>query len=421
MAGKHKPEVLVVGAGPVGLLTALSLARRGVAVRVVDAAWRGAAQSYSLALHSASLALLDEVGLAAAALEGSYLVKRLGFYDRAERRVSLALDGLVEGFPAVAVVRQDRLEHLLEKALEAEGVGVDWSHRAAAIEPEGERVRVRIDRLVKESVGYSVAHTEWVVAGSKQLEVPFVIGADGHRSLVRRALEIDFPEVGPVQQFALFEFKSDADLDHELRVVLGERDTDVLWPLPEGYCRWSFELLYSEIPEEVRAKSPLAIQVGTERFPVLEPGRLGQLLEARAPWFSGSIDEIRWRMVVRFERRLAAVFGRGRAWLAGDAAHIHHPVGGQSMNVGLREGHELAAIVTEVVRGGASPDRLEAYGRARRAEWSRLYELAGSPQPQAGADRWLAGRAAGRLQPCLPASGAGLDRLLDRLGFRPGS
>lgn len=420
MFGRGKPEVLVVGAGPVGLTTALALARGGVAVRVVDAAWRPAAQSYSLALHPASLALLDGLGLAGRVVDHAVHVRRIGFFDRAGRRVALPLHGLNEDFSFVAVLPQARLERLLEEALREQGVEVQWNHRAAEFEQDGETVRVRVDRLVKESVGYSVAHTEWVVAGSRHLEVPFVVGADGHRSLVRRALGIDFAEVGAPQHFAVFEFKTDADLDHELAVVFNEHDTDVLWPLPDGWCRWSFELLGTEIPAEARDKSRLAVTVGADRYPVLEPGRLGELLAARAPWFEGSIDEIRWRVAVRFERRLASAFGRGRVWLAGDAAHLHHPVGAQSMNVGLREGQELAGILADVLRRGAPLESLERSGYRRAVEWRRLFELDGGLAPGAGADPWLAGHA-GRVLSALPASGADLEALIGRLGFAPPS
>jgi 2-polyprenyl-6-methoxyphenol hydroxylase-like FAD-dependent oxidoreductase len=416
MFGRHKHDLLVVGAGPVGLTTALALARSGLPVRLVDTAWRPAAHSYSLALHPSSLALLDRLGVAGRVLEHAHHVRRIGYFDRDRRRVSLPLHGLNEDFSFVAVLPQDRLERLLEEALREVGVEVRWSHRAAGFEQDADTVRVRLDRLVKESVGYSVAHTEWVVAGSKHLETPFVVGADGHRSLVRRALGIDFPEAGEPQHFALFEFKTDADLEGELRVTFGEEGTSILWPLPGGWCRWGFELPGAEIHDEARQKSRLAVTLGADRFPALEPGRLNELIAERAPWFQGSVEEIRWRMAVRFERRLASAFGRGRIWLAGDAAHLHHPAGAQSMNVGLQEGAELAGIIAGMLHGDAPEEGLERFGYRRALEWRRLFELDGGLEPGAAADPWLAGHA-GRLLSTIPASGPDLDELVGRLGF----
>ena len=89
MFGRKKPEVLVVGAGPVGLFTALSLARRGVPVQIVDKEWRTAAHAYALALHAGSLRLLKDLGLLDAVLEQAYPVRSIGLYDGAERRAEL--------------------------------------------------------------------------------------------------------------------------------------------------------------------------------------------------------------------------------------------------------------------------------------------------------------------------------------------
>jgi len=414
MFGKKKPEVLVIGAGPVGLFAAIALARRDVRVQIVDKEWRTGAHSYALALHGASLELLEELGLRDRVLQSAYRVRSVGLYDAETRRAEIPLAN-GDDASALAVMPQDVLERVLEDALGELGVGVLWNHEVSELVPEEDHVAVTIDKMKKDSMGYAVAHTEWVIAKSTKCKVPFVIGADGHRSLVRRSLGIDFAEVGPPLHAAVFELKTDVDLGHEMRVVLGEQTTDVLWPLPDGQCRWSFQLADFQAPGSTRLKDRIALQLGGAQYPVLAEDQLRALLAERAPWFEGKVEEISWRIVVRFERRLATAFGKGRTWLAGDAGHMTGPVGMQSMNVGLREARDLAEIVAGVLCQGESADRLEDYGRQRTAEWKRLLGVERGLQPTDATDPWIR-QNLDRLLPCIPASGAALAALVGQLG-----
>jgi 2-polyprenyl-6-methoxyphenol hydroxylase-like FAD-dependent oxidoreductase len=133
--------------------------------------------------------------------------------------------------------------------------------------------------------------------------------------------------------------------------------------------------------------------------------------------FEGNPGEVHWRMAVRFERRLAARFGTGHLWLAGDAGHMTGPAAAQSMNVGLREGLELADIMTGQLRVGEEPERLVAYERSRQEEWHRLLGIDSQVVAGAKANDWIRANA-DRVVTCLPASGASLDAALGRLGLR---
>jgi 2-polyprenyl-6-methoxyphenol hydroxylase-like FAD-dependent oxidoreductase len=242
MFKKTNPDVLIAGAGPAGLIAAIALARRGVRVQIADAERETAAHSYALALHPGTLRLFDQLGLLPEVLKHCYRVDEIGMYEGAERRRRLELGKLSGNCPFLAVMPQSALETLLEKTLADLGVKIQWSHRVTRFTPEGDRVNATVDKLVTESIGYAVAHTARVVSKSTEVHPAFLIGADGHHSLVRRAMEIGFEEVGPAQNFAVFEFWSSVDLQHEMRVVFNDDDTNVLWPLPGGRCRWSFEL-----------------------------------------------------------------------------------------------------------------------------------------------------------------------------------
>jgi 2-polyprenyl-6-methoxyphenol hydroxylase-like FAD-dependent oxidoreductase len=316
----------------------------------------------------------------------------------------------------VAVLRQDELERVFETALRKAGVAVQWNHEAAQLRPHDDHVSVQLDRYEQDTVGYSVEHTEWVLTKSREEAFSFVVGADGHSSLVRRALSVGFPQVGETQDFAVFEFRSDADLDHEMKLTLRETDTNVLWPLAGGYCRWSFEVPPRDPEADTRAKDRDVVMPGEGEERELTATHLRELIRVRAPWFAGTVDAIRWSMFVRFERRLADSFGLGRMWLVGDAAHLTGPAGVQSMNVGLREADDLAARLADVLRGRAPMSSLDEYGGQRRDEWRQLLGLDGGPQTSPTTAPWIAS-CRQRLLPCIPATGADLGRLATQIGL----
>lgn len=428
MLDELRPEVLVVGAGPVGLFTALSLARRNVNVRIIDTGVWACTHSYALAVHPQALDLFAALGLREKILDACYPVHRIAFCDRDGTRV--ALDAGDPSHP-LAVVRQDTLENLLEDELEKLGVRVGWRHEAAAITPHGDGARVLVQKFEKESRGYIVAHTEWVVSRTWELEPAFVVGADGYNSRVRRTLDAEFPEIAPAQYFAVFEFKTDADLKNTVRVVFDNGTTNVLWPLPGGGARWSFELPdYSpEAPDPIEAlrkagfgdfpaerqKDRVLLSHGLD-LPVLDEEHLRQYLRDRAPWFTGSIGKLTWRIVVRFERRLARRFGAGRLWLAGDAAHLTGPAGVHSMNLGFWEGSDLAQRIQSVLRGGADPSSLEEYNHRWLAVWRQLHGLERVPAPGPHTDPWIASHAP-QILGSLPAYGAAFEDMASRLGL----
>jgi 2-polyprenyl-6-methoxyphenol hydroxylase-like FAD-dependent oxidoreductase len=419
MFARHQPEALVVGAGPVGLTAALALARRSVDVEIVDEEIRTAAHSYALALHPGTLALLHELGVPPAGFDRSLRVDTVAFYEGEERKAELRLADLDCEFPYLLVVRQSELEDMLERALRNEKVKVKWHHRLGALRTEEDRLVAEVETLDRVSSGYAIAGTEMEVTKTHRLEPRFVIGADGHRSAVRQALGIGFEEVAAPELFAVFEMDCEPPLEaHEVCVAFDGRSTNVLWPLPDGRCRWSFQVWDEPgSGHDLHHKSRLAVQVGQDFFPHVTPDLLSKLIDQRAPWFGSWPGEIHWSVLARFERRLASAAGSGRAWLAGDAIHLTGPVGIQSMNVGMREGADLADRVTRALAGEAdAPARLEAYGRERIVEWRRLLGLDPPLVGRNGTDAWVV-KNRSRLLPCLPASGAELEELAGQIGL----
>ncbi|MCA9676642.1 MAG: FAD-dependent monooxygenase [Kofleriaceae bacterium] len=413
MFRRAKPDVLVVGAGPVGLFAALWLTRRGVKVEVIDEQWRGTTRSYALALHPRSLELLDELGVAGDVLARARRLGGIGLYEGGERYAHLAVAALPSKFPFLATIAQSTLEEILGDALARNGVKIQWNHRLGHLEPAPDAARVTIEALGKVPVGYAIARNESVVMRTRTLDVPFVLGADGHGSLVRQQSDLDFEAVSPAQYFAVFEADATGEVPDEVCVVLEPERASVMWPMPDGRVRWSFELPDPIEVGDGRDKDRLLLAVDAEHAPRLDDDRLTALLRARAPWFHGHIEGVAWRTVVRFERRLASAFGAGRAWLVGDAGHLTGPVGVHSMNVGLREAAELGDDVARVVAGRAPAAVLDDYNQARLREWRYLLGVTPRLHPGDRTDPWIAARW-DRLVDCLPASGAHLEALLDQ-------
>ncbi len=412
-------EVLIVGAGPVGLFAALILARRGVDVEIIDSQAHGSAHSYALTVHSQTLGMLEEYGLLEQVLQGARKVSRIDYFQGRNRTGGIDLRSTSLRIPYVAVVGQNHLEAVLEDALEQAGVRVQWKHRAAQVKQDADRVYVSVDELEESVIGYAVAHGEGIVRRRREYTASLLLGADGYNSFVRRSLNIAFPEVGSPEDYAVFQFDTLCGECDAVQIVEKEGLVNVRWPIGANGCRWTFELAGEGTPPEyLRRKDPNLVQrIDHTATGPLDEARLQELLAERVPWCPAKVENEYWNLWARFERRLAERFGEGRVWLAGDAGHLSAPVGVQSMNVGLTEVCDLAERLAEVVNTGASLETLEAYNEDRLSEWSFLQGLNGGLEPMPGAEPALVDTRA-RLLSWLPASGPDLEVFAGALGFK---
>ncbi len=417
---QYKTDVLVVGAGPVGLLSALLLRRFGVKVIIVDEQWRTAEHSYALALHSHTLDLLDRIGLADDMLALGRRIQTIALYQGHARKAEIRLDRLPGKYPYILVLRQSALETLLEHLLRETGAKMHWNHRLADLRCEADHASATIERLDKSSPNpadpRTAQRTSTIIQKKHLVRAAFVVGADGHQSPVRNNLQISYQRIRPADYFAVFEFATLRDPGDEVRIILDERNISVLWPLPGHYCRWSFQIPDMQIPLTARVKNR-TVQIGGQSYPLVNSMKLDSLLEERAPWFDAGVGTMTWSMAVPFETRLAEHFGRGICWLAGDAAHVTSPVGMQSMNVGLREAASLATRLRDILREKGSSELLQAHEQLWQKEWRRLLGLGVEPVTTEQTDPWIAANA-GRIIRCLPASGDNLSNLAGQISLR---
>ena len=397
MVRHRDPEVLVVGAGPVGLTAALFLQQQGVRVEIVDMHQRTTQHSYALAIHPRTLRVLDEAGLSEGLIAAGRKLTTVAYYDRAERRAAIDYSALASTHPYLLVVRQSLLEKAAQEALRREKVDVLWGHRLQSLTVHGGTIRAEVAELDQVATGYPVARSEWMVARTDTISPAYVIGADGYDSAVRRMAGIEMKGHGAAQIFSVYEIEAAGGLPAEVRVIVAPDVTSVYWPLEQGRCRWGFQ-----IPD------------ASEHAASME--RLEQLIAARAPWWTARPTQIYWSTLASFESRLARTFGEGRVWLAGDAAHQAAPVGVHSMNAGLVEARELASRIARILRAGEAPSILDEFAAEAHDAWRSLFGAGPRVAAVAGADPWVRQTAA-RILPCIPASGDDLEPLLAQIGL----
>ena len=391
------PEVLVVGAGPVGLVAALFLKQHGVRVEIIDMHQRTTQHSYALAIHPRTLRMLDEAGISDGLTAAGRKVTTVAFYEGPERRAEIDYSALASRHPYLLVVRQSLLERAVEQALRQKQINVLWGHRLQALDANGPAAVAEVAKLDQVATGYPVARSESVVVRTETIRPAHVIGADGYDSAVRRMAGIEMEVRGAAQIFSVYEIEATGELPAEVRVILDPGVTSVYWPLEGGRCRWGFQ-----IHDTAGHDASMAT--------------LQQLLAARAPWWTSRPTQIYWSTLGLFESRLARSFGKGAVWLAGDAAHQAAPVGVQSMNSGIVEARELAARIGSIQHDGGSPALLQEFATATYEAWQQLFVAGGAVAARPGASEWVRHNAA-RILACTPASGDELEPLLQQIGL----
>ncbi len=410
---QSESDVLIIGGGPVGLTAALCLAQRGVKTQIVDQISPRTPRGHALALHSRTLDLFAELGIARQLLNRGTFVDALAFYDGDERRATVALDALGGSHPYVLAVPQEVLESVLVERLAEIGAGVVWNHRAVEIdlspEEDPSRVEVEMEMLVEEPSGYGVFPVRSALRQPLHTSCSYLIGADGHSSAVRKALALELEEVAPARTFGIVELQCDWQPHNEARVIFHEDSSSALWPLGRGRFRWAFELPGTdEAPPRWRRR--IRVQIGEHTFPHITREEVDALLAERAPWFEAPISEVYWAASVRFENRLASRFGRDRAWLLGDAAHLTSPLAVRSLNLGLVEARDLSDRIARALGGEPQEELFAAYERERRQEWEAIFALSTSAQVANNAEYWLQENA-GRMAASIPATGEALQGL----------
>lgn len=331
-------SVLVVGAGPTGLIMALSLARRGVPVRIIDGKDGPTRESRAMGLHARTLEFYRQFGFGDDVVERGVVASTIHFRagDRDVARISMANMGRgISPYPFMLAFPQDEHERFLLDRLGDLGVSVQWGTTLTGLVDRGDSVEATI-------VGGTSAG---------QSTFAYVVGCDGAHSRVREVLGIGFPGGSSEGLF----YVADAVVTGAEGgdIYLGFRKAGLALKIPVRSM--GTQRLIGVVPPDLRLKK----DIGFEDLRAHIEHLLGM-----------HVGEVNWFSTYQVQHRVAERFRSGRVFIAGDAGHIHSPAGGQGMNTGIGDAVNLSWKIADVLHGRADSALLDSY-EAERIPFAR--------------------------------------------------
>jgi 2-polyprenyl-6-methoxyphenol hydroxylase-like FAD-dependent oxidoreductase len=328
------PLVLIAGAGPTGMAAAIELKRAGLDVRVIDKATHLAEHSQALAVQARTLEQFQRYGIAAEAVERGHPLTRVKFWSEGKNIVSVDLGRIPSRFPFLLLLPQSDTEEILNRHMESLGVVAERGTELVSLtQPEG-----LIEAVLRGQSGEE-----------ERLNPDWVIGCDGAHSTIRSLMEIPFEGGGVGLSFFLGDMKMegpDAPVD-EIALHFHHGDVVFMARLPHDVVRLIVAVHALENQE-------LGRELTTADFQnVLDSA--GIQVKVHSP---------EWMTPFRVNDLQARHYRAGSVFLAGDASHIHSPVGGQGMNTGIQDVANLAWKMAAVGRG-ADPKLLDSYEAER--------------------------------------------------------
>lgn len=331
-------DVLIVGAGPCGLATAIGLAMRGIDFMIVDALAEAQNTSRAAVIHAATLDALDGLQVADRLVSEGIRAERFMIRDRDEVLLHTDFSVLPGDRKFALMIPQDESERILIQRL------ADLGHQV--------RRPVRFSGCTRADAGVIASCTGPEARFS--VKARLIVGADGEDSAVRSAAGIAFPG-STYGSFLLADVKMDWPIDAD-QVSLFFSGDGTLVVAPMSQQRYRVVAQYPDAPAT----------------PALQD--VQHLLDTRGPRSGARVRDIMWGSRFRVHHKLADTFREGPVALVGDAAHVHSPAGGQGMNLGLRDACHLAEALARAVTHG-DPAALDAYAAERRAAAHRMLRL----------------------------------------------
>ena len=337
-------QVLIVGAGPTGLMLAIQLARAGVRPVIIDRHAGPAMQSRALGVHARTLEIYARMGVIDQALARGIPATggNLWADGRLLGKVPLGqAGGRISPYPYILVLGQDENEFIMGERLSGLGITIEWNTELAALTQHADHVQATIRN-----------HD----GSERTLTAAWVAGCDGSKSAVRELNGIGFPGAPYQHVFFVADVTMTGNMvPGEVNIYLWKKGFHLFFPM-RGQDHWR---LVGILPPELRDRSDVTFE---SVIPSVRAEAGDSLAFNGCSWFS----------TYRIHHRRAAKFREGRCFLLGDAAHVHSPVGAQGMNTGLQDAYNLGWKLARVVQGRAAPALLDSYEAERIPVAERL-------------------------------------------------
>lgn len=339
-------NVLIVGAGPTGLMLANQLARRGVSATIIDRHSGPAQQSRAMAVQARTLEIYSKMGLAGTALALGARAGAANMWANGRWTARIPVGDIgkdLSPFSFILMLGQDDNERIMGARLNELGVDIQWNTELIGFEQRPGHVEATIRKPD---------------GSTARINAAWVAGCDGSRSAVREMSGITFPGEPYEQTFFVADTEATGAMKPaELNVYLWEDGFHLFFPM-RGQDRWR---VIGILPKGLRQRDHLTFE---EVVPAIRQEAGAALDFKSCAWFS----------VYRIYHRAAKRFRDRRCFLLGDAAHVHSPAGAQGMNTGLQDAYNLAWKLALVVKGQADPSLLDSYEAERLPVAKRLLE-----------------------------------------------
>ncbi len=333
---KNSPEVIITGAGPSGLMMACQLALHNIRFRIIDKKEAPSNHSGAMVVHARTLEIFQQMGLAEKMLDQGTIVNGISVYFNGKKSDSLNLNGIgssLTKFPFILLLEQSKTERLLLEFLQQKGFQVEWKTELVNIVQNEHKVEAKI--ILPDG-------------NPEEISTNYLIAADGGKSTIRSLLKIPFKGKSHHTTLSVIECESDIlSPPDEILFSFSQKATAGFFPLPKG--KWRIDVVIRRF----RADGLLSFNAVQKVF-------------NRKTRLNANIRNADRFSVFRSHGMYALIYRIHRCFLIGDAAHLFTPVGGQGMNTGLQDAHNLAWKMAMVLKGYLKSNILNTYQIERK-------------------------------------------------------